>query len=498
VTQVLPGLQHQVHLFAMTRAQRIMGICLHHSRWQLVAPLLATEVSGVSGPLDVNLMNDSPTYDGRRRFALAPPGARDLRGKAALVSLTEDDDEAAVVARLAAEGAAFALLVRPANTTAWTVWRPIGDRLAIPAAAVAWDDAQPVIERARRGGATVDLTITVSSPYLYDVVHVERGRVPNKILHKVTATNSMRVDTRYADLGGFPWAHEQRFGWRPWQEYAWNDHKRFVATPSTREEWVSAGDSLWRHVVSPVYEWNEMGPLGGGFSDSPRAYGAPGQRRETWSAAVVRAAVPAGVDGLRTTRDGDRLSLRVPEFVDDSDDHYMFGDPSEVSARLWRDGALLAELPDAFRDVDTVANDARYRLALSTRRDDPEWNRGIRTETVWEFRSARTQGPRALPLLQVDYQVPTDLTGHVPGRRHHVGIGLRHQDGLAAPRRTSVRVEVSFDQGATWRQVRVSGRDGRWVADVPAGKGSVSLRVRARDGAGNAVEQTVIRAYVLR
>jgi hypothetical protein len=61
-----------------------------------------------------------------------------------------------------------------------------------------------------------------------------------------------------------------------------------------------------------------------------------------------------------------------------------------------------------------------------------------------------------------------------------------------------VRVEVSLDEGAKWRGVPVIRHGDGYRALVPAGTGSVSLRVHARDGAGNAVTQTVIRAYGLK
>ena len=121
-----------------------------------------------------------------------------------------------------------------------------------------------LIDRAAMGHATIELTLTTSSPYLYDVQQVSTGQIPDKIVYKVTATNSARVSTKYTDNGGFNWAKEQRFGWRPWQTYAWNDTQRFVQTPKVREEWVTSGDSLWQHRVHHVF-WDSMNPLGGGM-----------------------------------------------------------------------------------------------------------------------------------------------------------------------------------------------------------------------------------------
>ena len=61
-------------------------------------------------------------------------------------------------------------------------------------------------------------------------------------------------------------------------------------------------------------------------------------------------------------------------------------------------------------------------------------------------------------------------------------------------------VEVSFDDGATWRALRVHGHRGDWHVRVRPDRGAVwvSLRAASADGAGNTVEETIVRAYRLR
>jgi hypothetical protein len=463
------------------------------SRWQLVAPMVRAKVPGVAGPLEVNLLHQSPAYEGSRAYPLVRNGGR---GTAALMAASDTLSEEEQVAQAAAAGAAVALIVRPPDFSPWTVWRPIGERLPIPALVVAHDDGQRLIARAAAGDATIDLTLNVSSGYLYDVFHVERGRVPAEIVHRVTEENTAQLTVEYGDMGGFGWAKEQRFGWRPWQTYSWNDTQRFVATPKRRAEWVSTG-SVWQHRVHHLYTWDEMNPLSGGMADEPRSYRAGGQGVEEWYTPVIR---PAAVPGLVSSRTADELALRLPEFV--SGRYYaVASSEEEVTARLWRDGALLATLPDARRDVTVPAAPGAYRLELTTSRSEEEWIWATRTETAWDFRSARPTGTLAEPLslLQVDYAPPTDTAGRVSGQHPHLlGITLRHQEGLAAPRGAAVRVEVSFDEGTTWRQARVIGKGNSVRATIPAGTGSVSLRVHASDAGGSAVTQTVIRAYGFR
>jgi hypothetical protein len=86
----------------------------------------------------------------------------------------------------------------------------------------------------------------------------------------------------------------------------------------------------------------------------------------------------------------------------------------------------------------------------------------------------------------------------VAARPHVIGFKVNQQAGAAAARSTSLQASVSFDEGKTWRRIITVGALGRYVAVVPAGKGTVSLKVVAADNAGNKVTQTVIRAYGLK
>ncbi|MFR9779524.1 S8 family serine peptidase [Micromonospora sp. MS34] len=480
------------------------------SRWQLVAPMVDAKVSNVSGPLDVNLLRQSPAPDGRRKLPLVWAGdgspaelsRAGVRGAAALVA-GDRTDEAQIVVDATAAGAAMVLIVRPADWSAWTDWAPDGDRLPIPSMVVAYDDGQRMIAAAKAGRVTLDLTLTPNSPYLYDVWQVSKGRIPDRIVHRVTADNTAEVIARYADTGGFDWAGEQRFGWRPWQDYSWLDEKRLVRTGTVRQEFVSAGDSWWQQRVLHRLQWS-WGRLLGGAIQPPRQYAADDRVTDTWHAPVVRPAVPAGSGVPVPTRTGDILDLRVAEFVD-ADGHYSSAGFSEeqdtVERRLSRDGQQIADLSGGWAPVSTTPGTARYRLDVTTERSSDEWRWAIRTETAWQFTSAHQAGDQAqpLPLLQVDYEVPADLRGTVPGGHpHQLGLTLRQPAGVPAPTAGKVRVEVSFDGGRSWRAVPVQGTGSRFTAMVPAGKGTVSLRVHAHDRAGASIDQTVLDAYGLR
>ncbi|MEU4237509.1 S8 family serine peptidase [Actinoplanes sp. NPDC026619] len=451
-------------------AQVRKGAYEFSSRWQLVAPF-ARAVVPSAGTYDLRALPSSPVFTGTRHYALASGGS--VKDKAVLVSSDGDDYEQ--VQKAADAGAALVLLDRGPESAAWTGWDPSAEeRLPVPALLIADDYAKKILAK----GKTLDLTMTPNSPYLYDVIQVSTGRVPDQIVHRVTTANSYRITSRYSDNGGLGWVREQRFGWRPWQDYAWNDQQRAVATPSVREEWVSAGDSLWQHHVHQEYPWGDLGAaLDTGFADQPRSYPHAGTAAETWAAPVVRPATPAGYANKRT---GDVLNLRVADFVDASDKHFTIDEADQSTARLYRNGTLISETRDAWQDLTIPPGAATYRLALTTSRGGAEWQYGTSTSTEWTFRSA---GAGALPMLQIGYAAPVSLGGTATTGPHPLGVSV--------PGARSVAVSLSSDDGATWRPA--IGLGGTFV--VPAGKGPVSLRVTATDRDGNTVKQTVLRAY---
>jgi hypothetical protein len=162
---------------------------------------------------------------------------------------------------------------------------------------------------------------------------------------------------------------------------------------------------------------------------------------------------------------------------------------------------------------------AGYRIQWDVSRNgDPQaWVR-----TGWTFSSSRTdpgaalpgssacspdpeRGCSFLPLLFVRYDLPLDLDGRAPaGAPFELTFHIGHQQYQAAPAGVTATVSVSFDGGTTWSEpaAATDQGNGRFTTPVthpPLAEtdGFVALRVQARDAAGNAVDQTITRAYGL-
>lgn len=362
---------------------------------------------------------------------------------------------------------------------------------------------------------------TVRSPYLYDVMQVAKGSVPKRLVYTVSERESAVVRSTYTRTGASSWASEQRFGWRPYQDTAWNQYTRYVPAGQERIEYVTGGDTLWKHVVHHnVIDVPDF-PLAAGMHDDPRTY-RPGQHAtERWYGAVVRPSIPRG-GHLPSVRNGDTLSVYVPEFNDSGTGHWSFAEADSfgggvgtgvtaaavsdtATAVLYRNGKRIAESDQgAWGNFEVPAGNAEYRMDLTTARTSDDWRFGTSTRTSWTFRSDTAAHTALLPMLQVDYTVPVDVRNAVgPQRRHTLGLNVRMQDGMAAPRGVTLKVETSYDDGRTWTPATTARKGSGFTATVEQptqvhGDAYVTLRVTAKDAAGNTVRQTVDRAYLQR
>ncbi len=90
-----------------------------------------------------------------------------------------------------------------------------------------------------------------------------------------------------------------------------------------------------------------------------------------------------------------------------------------------------------------------------------------------------------LPLINLAFDVGTDLAGDVPGgRKVPVGLDARYVEGAPDTGRIGgAGLEVSYDEGATWQRVALTGDGASWrgTLRVPRDARYVSLRASARD-----------------
>jgi subtilisin family serine protease len=535
-------------LYVSPTAKVTDGAFEFSSRWQLTAPLLTTRAPGTGLDLNAYYTSYSPVFDSRGASltavdagSLEAPDFRHVRGKLAVVR-NETGETEGQLAAAAAKAGARGLMIVHFSDFAWTRWYPTGERNAVPTVRIGKATGDALLRKLAKKPVTVRFGGTSVSPYLYDVVQTSTQQIPQHVVHTVTAANSAVIPSTYADNGGAPWASEQRFAWRPYQGVAW-ENTRNVPTGVTRTDYLSSNGTLWQHRVNQETTFDIDVPLQAGMVGPATVYRPGRQPAEAWQQAVVRPSIPRGAR-YPSVRTGDVLDLRIPEFTDSGTGHWAraatdggFGgfnaagtastagtagtaatagkegtpqdDPAQgdtAKATLFRNGTQVGTADSPWTDFEVAPGTADYRLDVATSRVSPEWKYATDTSTSWWFRSG-TAGDQAalLPLLQVDYNVPVDAWNAVrAGRTHTVGLTVRSQDGTAAPKGVQTEVQVSYDDGRTWSAARVGSRghntfDARITKSARAkGDTYVTLRVTARDAAGDRVQQTVRRAYLWR
>jgi hypothetical protein len=355
-----------------------------------------------------------------------------------------------------------------------------------------------------RPGAT-----PATSPFLYDLMLVDPDRIPDSVHYTVGDGDVATLENRYHSHVATQRSVELRAGFRPFQTFILT-LGRELRGPLHRTEYVSAGDTLWRQQM-----WIQFPFFGLMFE--PRTHYEGGEHRDqSWFRQPARPGVLEGTDlepGLPARRVGNSLVLSLPEWVDAHPGHWGFMNSSvdTTAFRLFRDGQLVAQSNRAAGSFPMSSEPAEYRLELHVARTADWWRYSTETHTAWTLQS--TEPPpgvqQILPLLLVDYDLNLDLLNQAPlpqerSAPNMLDFTVRPQRGAAGRPVQGLRLWVSYDDGATWKQKQVRSRaGGRFRAildqrDFEETSGFVSLRVEAWDEGGNRIEQEITRAYALK
>ncbi|MFD2078899.1 Serine protease, subtilisin family [Actinopolymorpha cephalotaxi] len=493
-------------------------------------PVLTGRIVGGARPPGDGVLHPvwegGPPIDGTVVMAAADAGTAspddlagaDLRGKLAVVRESSDVSYADQVSAVVAKGARAVLLT---SAEPGVFWPSAGG--PVPVLAAPKSDGDALVAVLGRGPASVRFVGEPVAPYAYDVAYVEQGQVPRQLSYVVRPDDVAQVDVRLSTTGT--------------GERGWRLHN-FVAAPCacgstlvadylpllgrTRTEYVTARPDVG---VQPSWQYRYGNPGDVMYTRDLPAY-QPGQRlTEDWLAAPFSPG-PANseltLSGARraSTRFHDTLTYDIAPWTDSAGHWTPSLGPATSQSRLYRDGTLIASSDYGLRGSAQVpAAESGYRLETEVDPDETVFGLSTHARSTWTFRSAGNGGEYVLPLVDVDYTGVVDpATGrsaldlaNTAADDRDVSLRLRvgHQLGSAAPEVRSVAVWVSFDEGTTWRRATVRSTPGAGEAGEAAGftatyhhprvrgSGSVSLRVTADDGAGNTVDQTLVRAYHL-
>ncbi|MFG2834392.1 S8 family serine peptidase [Streptomyces zaomyceticus] len=493
-------------IFAAPTRKPATGTFEYRTVWRLGKPMLEASVDGtrLSG---VTPQAGATLLEGGHRLGLVDAGTgtpaeyegRNVTGKAVLVRLTADADPKQL-AQTAQDAGAKALFVtddQPGRLMKFFGTADYEDRpLAVATLNAA--DARRLAAGAARG-KRVDLTGTRFTPFTYDLSEGHPGAIGKDLVFRpdedelATIRSTYSMPTKREELGG-----EFRFSITDTFRIGFG-FKEWISFPAERTEYVSTGTGQ---------RWHESVDLGESLEQrgGQSVYRGGGTAKLDWFGPVWHPWLGTGL-GWGQQRVGNDLRFNTPGWGDSGTDHTGFGnvwgdDSMTQFTEVYVNGTRVdRKMSSGAYAWDAPAEEATYKVVTDTTLDPARWRLAGRGHSEWTFRSAETPNDRItyLPMLNLGFDVDTDLNGDVrAGHKLSVGIFAEYVKGATGTGTiTGGTLEVSYDEGATWRKVALEkSRGAAWEGElrVPSGAGSVSLRAGASDDRGGSVKQELIRA----
>lgn len=319
------------------------------------------------------------------------------------------------------------------------------------------------------------------SPYVYNAAVQRKTRIPADLGLRIKTADQAKVRARYGTegrpvcAGGHAMAVDETGGLG-----------HFVGVgpaPAARTEYYTPGVEWW-------IDWMNTTPDCGFEFDATEVWERvarfPGPGSHTWdlTPAPFGPARPTVIWGT-----GNEPSLAVPM-------HSTWQGTSALAPYAGAKGTSVlrdAEGREVYRsDEPGTAHGwpapppGTYTLTVEEKRNAPYSPLAIQQEATWEF-EVRDEGVVRLPSVRYRTPLSADATAKAGAKQEVVLAVDNAQDARPS-------LQVSYDDGQTWRNVAVRRKGEHWAATLtnPA-SGYVSLRTAAAGA-----EQTVIRAYAIK
>jgi subtilisin family serine protease len=517
-----PGAQLEERFFMQPTQQVTLGTFSAYTRWRLEAPSITFSVARTKlDPeyYDPVWFSDTsaqyPRLNGTVRLRLVDAGTataaelagRNLRGALALVRRS---DAIAVADQSNNAAAAGARLVAIYNDGPGVNADPgkTGVKLQVPTVRLSHDEGLSLLGK---HGATVTAHGVVDSPYQYELIYPEPGRI-SPDLHYVARLSRLAAVTRHfhGEPGQAMTYGESAFAFQPSDTFATTTIYPLTGAPRTRIDYHVGDPTVrWAYgVETPEPHYNNLWPqpptASMELNTAATTTYRPGERTsDHWLAGPIA----PGLDPLQPLqRSGDAMRLHLAGFVDASGnfaDAYtsQFAHGLSTDFQMFAGDQLIAETKYlAAGTVAVPAADTTYRIDYQVDNAAPWAALSTHTSSQWTFRSHSTAAGQVVtqPLITADYDL--DLDGHNQLPAHHpavIGLNVGHQAGATAAPISTASLDVSYDDGAHWQPAPVQRVGSRYVAILTHPTGFVSLRLHAADRDGATLTQQVIRAFAI-
>jgi hypothetical protein len=375
----------------------------------------------------------------------------------------------------------------------------------IPVASITMDEGGDLIKRIKSAGKTGTKLVVEAHPapqYLYDLADFHQGGVPDDPSALTDPGSLARIDNVFAPPAGKQVLESREDSpsyeyWPAAYPYAVYGSVRVPpfpkepVAPGHRTDWVSAGNGVkWQQYAS-IDGWATFTDIA---SYRPRSV-----QSEHWFGPITR---PRMVSFEIPHRVGNAMGGMIAGFGDGGSAHS--GETGSMMSRsfaLYQGDKLLMQngpRPD-FGVGDLAPQKLPYRLVTDTKGYTDLTPYSATTHTEWNFISGNADD-QAIPLAQLDYETNLDLAGRAKRTSAFSVKPVVVGSDATKDAVSSVRLEVSYDDGATWRPQALKERKGTWqtLLHAPARAGYVSIRVTAKQRNGGGITQTVTRAFGLK
>jgi subtilisin family serine protease len=399
----------------------------------------------------------------------------DLRGKIALVRVGEKDDPGAQVAALAAAGAKA--VVYPPQRFGIFLFEPP----AIPVLVAGWE-----FDRLTGAGTVARLRDQGVSPFAYHLMFTDDSGLPAGRTYRANRRDLSTVDTEYLAPGVAGTGSGASLPATPVSGFV-SVQSLPTQVPMHRTEFYTPGE--WR-------QWASLGTSaeGGLQRTGPVVY----ERGRTYRAVHHRGVFAPRLDpewpGRPVVgRTGNAVLVTIPMMSGPGHWGSMTPDLAADSGTttLRQNGVVVgASSQPGFGYFEGLpAAPGTYELTATAKRAEPYWRVSTEITSTWRFSSQHTSTETPVALPAIGYDVPLDRSN----------AALPNTPFWVSAKAKTVKVFGSADDGITWREFRVVQVHGRWLV-LPTeqqSKQAVSLRVVAETAEDTAVDQTVIRAYLV-
>ncbi|MFD5123464.1 S8 family serine peptidase [Streptomyces sp. NPDC058385] len=488
-------------IFAAPTREVTDGSFEYRTVWRLGKPMLQ-----VDGLREAVVQPGATLAEGRSRLAVVDAGAgapadyagKNVRGKAVLVRRT-DALTPVELAQAAQDAGAKALFVTDSAAGRLNAWFGTDDYTDRPFQIATVDAADGAkLAADAKAGRSVTMTGTRNTPWVYDLTDEHKGAVPGGDLTYRPGKSELAVlDAKFHAVkpqegGEFRYSITDTFpigiGFLQKIDY-----------PAERTDYVSTGTGQkWHESV-------QTGPTDLEQRSGLITYKGGTHKELDWFKPVWHPWLGTGL-GWGQQRSGNDLRFNVPGWGDSGPDHTGFGDVwSDTSqtqtSEVYVDGVLKDRKKSSGVYVwDADPAEHTYKVVTDTTLDPARWKLSTKGHSEWTFKSAETPDDRLtfLPLLNLGFDVDTDLAGNVRGG-HRIPVGISSEYVKGAPDTGKIgggTLEVSYDDGKTWTKVALDGHGASWkgTLKVPGDAEYVSLRASASDDRGGKVTQEIIRA----